>query len=259
MPNQLNQLSPQQQTALDALISGASVTEAATRAGVNKATVSKWRSRHTLFRERLHAAQAEADDAHTAALDRLRALYDEAVTVYESALQGRLKSGSPITRAKLDAAKEVLRHRDRDAEVARGVRDAMEQLCDDLLDRLKDEDAWRVLRVLADVSGNEELVADMPEPEPPAPPPPPPPPPPRRPKPRPRTPPSHRLPPPSGRPPCGAAEPPAEPPGSYIDVPVEPQPPSRRLPPPSRNSLEDELPAGLRGPGRNGDIGGLWG
>lgn len=70
------QLSSTQLTALEALLTGASVTEAAERAGVDRTTVSRWKNRDPEF---MAALNARKRDVWERARSRLLAAVDEAV------------------------------------------------------------------------------------------------------------------------------------------------------------------------------------
>lgn len=52
-------LQPKQREALDALLSGASMTEAAATAGVHRATLHNWCRENTIFRAALRDAQSQ--------------------------------------------------------------------------------------------------------------------------------------------------------------------------------------------------------
>lgn len=70
-------LSPQQQTAVDLLATGRTVTEAAEAVGVARQTVSEWLNQHRGFQAELNRRRQELWAAST---DCLRALVPKALT-----------------------------------------------------------------------------------------------------------------------------------------------------------------------------------
>lgn len=78
-------LTAAQSTALEALLAGASVTEAAKAAGVTRQTVSEWRNQHGAFMAALNAA-AHDQLGHLAT--RVQALAPVAIDVLEADLTG---------------------------------------------------------------------------------------------------------------------------------------------------------------------------
>lgn len=84
------ELTPDQATALDLLLSGQTITAAAAAVGVTRETVSRWRNSDPAFQAAYNAAmqsaydvgQARLLDARGKALDRLAALVDSPNTNY---------------------------------------------------------------------------------------------------------------------------------------------------------------------------------
>jgi transposase-like protein len=79
-------LTPKQIQVIEALASGASVSEAAKRAGVNRSTVYLWRRDSRDFEARLTLARRECADNMRA---RLRKLEDDAIKTIRETLRGR--------------------------------------------------------------------------------------------------------------------------------------------------------------------------
>lgn len=77
-------LSPVQERALDALLGGKTVTEAAREVEVDRSTVHRWRN-HPIFLAALNRRRAESREAADVTLDRIRAKALEGV---ERALDG---------------------------------------------------------------------------------------------------------------------------------------------------------------------------
>ena len=92
---------PAQELAIAALIAGSTVTEAAARAGVNRETVSRWRTDDVVFIAALNAGRAELRDAVRAGL---HALAREALGTVREILTDR---NSPAA-VRLKAAQDVL-------------------------------------------------------------------------------------------------------------------------------------------------------
>jgi len=60
LPDDSRRLTPQQQTAIEYLLLGATITEAACAAGVTRQTVSEWSNHHPPFQAELARRRAEA-------------------------------------------------------------------------------------------------------------------------------------------------------------------------------------------------------
>jgi hypothetical protein len=78
-------LTVEQETAIDALLTGKSDREAAEIAGCSRWAVQGWRTSHPLFMATLHQRREEK---FSGAVDRLRSLLDKALDNIEAAIQG---------------------------------------------------------------------------------------------------------------------------------------------------------------------------
>jgi Homeodomain-like domain-containing protein len=116
------QLSPAQERALQALLDGATVTEAATAAGVDRTTVHRWQ-RHVKFFTAMNRAKADRQNAVRAGL---QSLTQEAI----GTMRDLLKDPTVPPAVRLKAAMAVLgtvkgwepeRIGDTDAECFRGL------------------------------------------------------------------------------------------------------------------------------------------
>lgn len=76
------ELSPSQETALESLLAGRTLCEAANEAGVNRSTLHRWR-KEPVFMAALNRRRAESREAAEATLERLRT---KALEVTEQAL-----------------------------------------------------------------------------------------------------------------------------------------------------------------------------
>jgi len=91
------ELTPQQQAAVDALAAGSNVTAAADKVGVSRQTVSEWLNRSFPFRAALGQRRSEIWES---ASDRLRSLLPKALDVLERELDGRrLAAATAVLRA----------------------------------------------------------------------------------------------------------------------------------------------------------------
>jgi transposase-like protein len=90
-------LSPQQETAVDLLAAGATVTEAAEKLGVARQTVSEWRNHNRSFQAALNERRGELWSSTT---DRLRALVPPALDLLEREVRnGNVKVALALVRA----------------------------------------------------------------------------------------------------------------------------------------------------------------
>lgn len=78
-------LTDAQVLALDALLAGATVADAAAAAGVDRSTLWRWRTEVAAFEAALNAGRAQLREAYQG---RLYALADRAVATVEAAVQG---------------------------------------------------------------------------------------------------------------------------------------------------------------------------
>ena len=78
-------ISQQQQTAIDLIVSGKNLQEAAAAIGVQRPTVSQWLNHHCGFQAALNSRRQEAFDGM---VERLRGLLPQALDVLEQQLQG---------------------------------------------------------------------------------------------------------------------------------------------------------------------------
>jgi len=78
-------LTPQQETAVDLLVAGKTLTDTATALGVGRPAVSDWVNHHAGFQAAMNARRQELWDG---IVDTLRALLPKAVGVLERELEG---------------------------------------------------------------------------------------------------------------------------------------------------------------------------
>ena len=78
-------LTPQQLTAVDLLVSGKTISEAAEAIGVGRPAVSDWVNHHPAFIASLHSRRQEIFDGMT---EKLRGLLPKALDVIEQQLAG---------------------------------------------------------------------------------------------------------------------------------------------------------------------------
>ena len=78
-------LTPQQETAVDLLVSGKTITDTATAVEVTRQTVSEWLHHHPGFQAALHSRRQELWAGMT---DTLRGLLPKALEVLKSELEG---------------------------------------------------------------------------------------------------------------------------------------------------------------------------
>ncbi len=76
-------LTPQQAAAVDVLVAGATVTDAAETVKVSRQTVSEWLHHNAAFQAALHARQRELWQGH---VERLRSLVPKAMDTLEAAV-----------------------------------------------------------------------------------------------------------------------------------------------------------------------------
>jgi transposase-like protein len=91
------ELSPQQETAVDLLSVGKSITEVAKEVGVSRQTISQWRNGHAGFQAAFNQRRHELWEAVS---ERLRTLLPAALDVVERAIaNGDLKAALSVLKA----------------------------------------------------------------------------------------------------------------------------------------------------------------
>ena len=97
-------LTPKQVEVIEALVIGASVTDAAKRAGVDRSTVYLWMREETDFKAQLMLARRDCADAMRA---RLRELADDAVATVREVLTSKEVSAAVRLKAALAVLQSV--------------------------------------------------------------------------------------------------------------------------------------------------------